>query len=70
MMAANGAQQDFSPQNVLSVMATMRGGEAQKKETAMDLQLSEVQGSQGSEGIKRHLLASARSLQQVLKLTE
>ena len=35
-MATNGAQDVFTPENVLAAMATMRGGDSDKKKVAMD----------------------------------
>lgn len=35
-MAANGAPDSFAPDTILAAMATMRGGEAEKKKAAMD----------------------------------
>lgn len=35
-MAANGAPHSFAPDTILAAMATMRGGEAEKKKVAMD----------------------------------
>lgn len=35
-MATNGSQEGFTPQNILTAMITMRGGDASKKKAAMD----------------------------------
>lgn len=43
-MASNGSPDDFAPDTVLAAMATMRGGDADKKKVAMDY-LSKFQKS-------------------------
>lgn len=35
-MASNGAPDSFAPETILAAMATMRGGEPDKKKVAMD----------------------------------